>query len=378
MANNNRHNTAFVVGSVLGAVAGAAVALWKTPYSGEELRTKLGASGSHETTGAQTYTATPAASTTTGERTLKDKVLSTVEKTLAPVVGVELGKTANGSGATVMDSGEIRVNTGTPGVAATASTEAQTGPGRLGLSRDKVDAGKWAEAYGTSAETTASAPAASATPLEDEAGTTMLRHPHAWQDGSEAATTTSVGKTETVGASDTTDPSATAASTYGDAEGEPEPTGYGTTMLRHPHAWTDGSEDETASGARRITGSRSKVDPGKWAEAYGTTLPEGGSGYASKEAESASQTGLGSKPAYPGNDQTGHQSVDREAPDSNVGDVSRGAGARAEEEESDLTVQDAASVDDLTTPQVHRVPDSQKETGAAAYHPFPKLGGKER
>lgn len=350
MANNNRHNTAFVVGSVLGAVAGAAVALWKTPYSGEELRTKLGASGGHETTGAQAYTATPAAGTTTtvtGERSIKDKVLSSVEKTLAPVVGVELGKTANGSGATVMDSGEIRVNTGQPGLATAPAAGDATGTDRITGNRAKLDADKWAKAYGTSAS-------AAAAETEVTRPSTPVAETRATRPSTPVEETTT---------------------TMEDAAANPE---YGTTLLRHPHAWTDGTEKEAASGTgtERITGGRGKVDAGKWAEAYGTTVPESDSGYASKEAESASQTGLGSKPAYPGNDQTGHQPVDREAPDSNVGDVSGSAGARAEE--PDLKVEDAATVDDLTTPQVHRVPDSQKETGDSGYHPFPKLGGKER
>ncbi len=74
----NRHNAAFVVGSVLGGIAGAAVALWKTPYSGAELRSKL--------TGG----------TATGESPrYASRMLSSVEQVLAPVVGVKLGKTAN-------------------------------------------------------------------------------------------------------------------------------------------------------------------------------------------------------------------------------------------------------------------------------------------
>lgn len=84
----NRHNAAFVVGSVLGGVAGAAIALWKTPYSGAELRERIaGGSGSGTTmTGAGGGSAEPRFSS---------KLLSTVENTLAPVVGVKLGKTAH-------------------------------------------------------------------------------------------------------------------------------------------------------------------------------------------------------------------------------------------------------------------------------------------
>lgn len=345
MARNNRHNTAFVVGSVLGAVAGAAVALWKTPYSGEELRTKLGVPGATETTTAQTYTTT----TTTGERSLKDKVLAGVEKTLAPVVGVELGKTANASGVTPMDSGDIQVNAGygttmlrhphawTDGG---ETTTAGTGTPKLGLSRDKVDAEKWARAYGTSA---------SATAAETE------------------VTRTDTPVAETITTAETT-------TTMDKAAANPD---YGTSMLRHPHAWTDGTEEETTSGtgAERITGRSARVDAEKWASAYGAATPESGTPYTSKEAESAAQTGLGAKPAYPGNDQTGHQPVEREAPESNVADVGRGAGTEAGEPE--LTVADAASVEDLTTPQVQRVPDAMQQAREGTYHPFPKLGGKE-
>lgn len=342
MASNNRHNTAFVVGSVLGAVAGAAVALWKTPYSGEELRAKLGVSGSHQPSTAQPLGSTTTSTTSGGERSLKDKVLSGVEKTLAPVVGVELGKTAQGSTATPMDSGEIQVNAdyGTTllrhphawtdgGETASAGTGSET----LGLSRDKVDAEKWAKAYGTSASATA-------------AETQVTRRD------------TPVVETPTAR------PEATAGRDNG------------TTLPPHPHASTEGIRQEPASGTggERLGVGRSRVDADKWAQAYGTT-PESGARYPSKEAESAAQTGLGAKPAYPDNDQTGHEPLDREAPDSNVAEVSGSAGARATE--STLTVEDAASVEDLTTPQVDRVPDSMQQAGDGGFHPFPKLGGKE-
>jgi hypothetical protein len=87
----NRHNAAFVVGSVLGGVAGAAIALWKTPYSGEELRERI--TGGTDTT----VTGTTATGVGTGstEPRFSSKLLSSVENTLAPVVGVRLGKTAN-------------------------------------------------------------------------------------------------------------------------------------------------------------------------------------------------------------------------------------------------------------------------------------------
>ena len=96
MARNNRHNAAFVVGAIIGGLAGSAAALWKTPYSGDELRAKL-AGGDPAAAGHKVDTGAPM--TTSGQgRSIKDKVLSTVEQTLAPVVGVELGKTANDSG----------------------------------------------------------------------------------------------------------------------------------------------------------------------------------------------------------------------------------------------------------------------------------------
>jgi len=76
-----RHNAAFVVGSVVGGLVGAGVALWKTPYAGSELRSMLtGGSASGE------------------PPRFSSKLLTRVENTLAPVVGVKLGKTANDSG----------------------------------------------------------------------------------------------------------------------------------------------------------------------------------------------------------------------------------------------------------------------------------------
>jgi hypothetical protein len=83
------HNAAFVVGSVLGGLVGAGVALWKTPYSGPELRSMLTGEGAGQ-----------AGTTTSRGEPLRfsGKLLSQVENTLAPVVGVRLGKTANDSG----------------------------------------------------------------------------------------------------------------------------------------------------------------------------------------------------------------------------------------------------------------------------------------
>lgn len=115
VASKNTHNAAFVTGAVIGGLAGAAAALWKTPYSGEELREKI--------TGGDSGGSADVETTTTGrmpEPTLADKVLSSIEDALAPVVGVTLGKTANGSGPeTTMSSSRT-----TPGATADQGTTA--------------------------------------------------------------------------------------------------------------------------------------------------------------------------------------------------------------------------------------------------------------
>lgn len=80
-----RHTAAFVVGSMAGGLVGAVVALWKTPQSGPELRAQLTAA----TDPNNPDNALPRHSS---------KALEVIEGLLAPVVGVELGKTANGSG----------------------------------------------------------------------------------------------------------------------------------------------------------------------------------------------------------------------------------------------------------------------------------------
>lgn len=86
MAKKSNGTRAMVVGTMLGLVAGAAYALWKTPMSGRELRGKLSAAATDATGGV--------AAAGSG---LSDKVMHAVETTLAPIVGVELGKTANGT-----------------------------------------------------------------------------------------------------------------------------------------------------------------------------------------------------------------------------------------------------------------------------------------
>jgi gas vesicle protein len=426
VARNNRHNAAFVVGSVLGAVAGAAVALWKTPFTGEELRAKLTGGASHETaTGAQTYVASPSTGTTVREeRSLKDKVISGVEKTLAPVVGVELGKTANASGAETLAAGEIKVNAeqgsstrlrrqrswGEEQSEATTSTGSEAPA--FGLSRDKVDADQWAAAYGEGAKapSTSSGPGTTeATRTEAESteyGSTLLRHPHAWKDDSGTAATSDTDEPK-IGLSmdkvdadqwaaaygTAADTTATSASTP-DAEPagtEATTTEYGSTRLRRQRSWGESREDDTTSDTDepKIGLSMDKVDADEWAAAYGTQAPSGSTGetrpteahtmaqseHTSREAEAEAKTRTGAKPAFPGSDEAGHQPADRTAPDTNVADVDRNAAERAGG--TDIPMEEAASVEDLTTPQVDRTPDSLQAHDERAYHPFPKLGGKE-
>lgn len=77
-----RHTAAFITGSVIGGVVGAGIALWKTPQSGADLRALLGS----------------ASDPNAQQGRLSSPLLGVVEALLAPIVGVELGKTANGSG----------------------------------------------------------------------------------------------------------------------------------------------------------------------------------------------------------------------------------------------------------------------------------------
>jgi gas vesicle protein len=364
VARNNRHNVAFVVGSVLGAVVGAAAALWKTPYSGEELRTKLssGSAGKDTSSTAQTMGTTPTASAASNQRSVKDKLLSGVEKTLAPVVGVELGRTANASG--TMGGTHIKVNAdvaASSGAATPVSSEggdvslthAADGSEMIGLSRDKVDANKWAAAYA----------------------------------GSETATSSSSGSTGAAGSTPTSTTS----------QSNPSATSGQRSSLRHQHAWRgDASADSgnasvthAADGSEMIGLSRDKVDADKWAAAYAgqdldntSTASTSGTGSSSKADESARQTGLGAAPAYPGDDLPGHAPADDTAPDSSVGEVSGRAADRARGNQRASTDEvrpdlEAASVDQLTTPAVETrseaTPGVQHEM-----HPFPKLGGIER
>lgn len=85
-----RNTGAFVMGSLIGGLAGAALTLWKTPKSGTEMRQSMGLGGD-----AQTRTLSTGETTTaSGERSFSNPVLSFVEKVTAPIPGVELGKLA--------------------------------------------------------------------------------------------------------------------------------------------------------------------------------------------------------------------------------------------------------------------------------------------
>lgn len=87
---SQRNTGAFIAGSVLGGIAGAAIALWKTPQSGPELRASLSGGERH---GAVTYRA-ESTTVETADRRFSNPVLGFVEKAAAPIVGVELGKLA--------------------------------------------------------------------------------------------------------------------------------------------------------------------------------------------------------------------------------------------------------------------------------------------
>jgi gas vesicle protein len=153
VARKNRHNAAFVVGAVIGGLGGAAAALWKTPYSGQELRMKLTGGGTTSESGVEVreLRATPGQ-----ERSFKGKLLSTVESTLAPVVGVKLGKTANESG---------QVSTGTSSVVTGKQMESTTSMGPGAGSRPSSEPLPQSGWFGSSG---AAAPPAS--PSDDEVG----------------------------------------------------------------------------------------------------------------------------------------------------------------------------------------------------------------
>jgi hypothetical protein len=90
------------------------------------------------------------------ERSFKNKLLSTVESTLAPVVGVQLGKTANDSG---------QVTTATGGVATGQPMESTTSMGPGAGSRPSTETLPQSGWFGSSG--TAAPPAS---PGDDEVG----------------------------------------------------------------------------------------------------------------------------------------------------------------------------------------------------------------
>lgn len=114
MAKKKSGNKMWITGAVLGAVAGAAYALWKTPMSGQELRSKLSTGPVDQQDAVSTDAVrTPSAA---------DRLLGKVEQTLAPIVGVQLGKTANGP-APVHDPVTGPISVATPPVDTAAETE---------------------------------------------------------------------------------------------------------------------------------------------------------------------------------------------------------------------------------------------------------------
>jgi hypothetical protein len=90
----NRHNGKFVFGALVGGAVGAITALWKTPYSGAELRGKLGLPVD---AGAASSMGNVPPVTSGNSRPLTSRALAFVEQAAAPLVGVKLGQTANNS-----------------------------------------------------------------------------------------------------------------------------------------------------------------------------------------------------------------------------------------------------------------------------------------
>lgn len=87
-----RHGAAFIVGAIIGGIAGAAATLWTTPRSGLELRTRMMGSGDDYAPGT---TDLPAPKTEGRDERLSSRALGLVERVAAPLVGVRLGETAD-------------------------------------------------------------------------------------------------------------------------------------------------------------------------------------------------------------------------------------------------------------------------------------------
>jgi gas vesicle protein len=108
MARNN--TGAFIFGTVLGGLVGAAAALWKTPQSGQELRQAVGlesepvlaVTGAVKSSAIKVKDVAVEVSDTVGDvtstgRPITDVALELVGQVTAPLVGVRLGHTANNS-----------------------------------------------------------------------------------------------------------------------------------------------------------------------------------------------------------------------------------------------------------------------------------------
>lgn len=113
----NKSNKGMIFGTVLGAVAGAAYAMWKTPMSGQELRGKL----SPGPVNGSSSTSTAVADKPATSAGFTDKVMGVVEHTLAPIVGVDLGKTANNGG--TASTGPLNVADAPTDIASPSATD---------------------------------------------------------------------------------------------------------------------------------------------------------------------------------------------------------------------------------------------------------------
>lgn len=89
---SQRNTGAFVAGSVIGGLIGAAAVLWKTPKSGAELR--AGFNGGSGAEGDRVTYRAEAGGDVERETRFSNPILSFVERAAAPIVGVELGKLA--------------------------------------------------------------------------------------------------------------------------------------------------------------------------------------------------------------------------------------------------------------------------------------------
>lgn len=109
MAKNNSSG-AFIFGTIMGGLVGAAAALWKTPQSGQELRRAVGlesepvlaVTGAVKSSAVKVKDAAGEVTDTVAEvsssgRPITDAALELVGQVTAPLVGVRIGQTANNS-----------------------------------------------------------------------------------------------------------------------------------------------------------------------------------------------------------------------------------------------------------------------------------------